>query len=215
MKEYHKIETIFKREEGGDHKLLHGEFRNEAVKQCANLTWEFTEKVDGTNIRIYWDRHRVQFGGRTDNAQLRVDLTAYLTEKFCTPEAEQVFEQKFGEKEVYLFGEGYGPKIQPHGGLYRDTVGLILFDVQVGSIYLKRKDIEEIAKDFGVEVVPVLLKGTINDAVEYVKKNKYSSLGNKQHELEGVVGRLKEEMFDRFGNRMIVKIKGRDFSNLT
>ena len=67
MKEYHKIETLYKREDSGKHKLLIGEFRNETVKQCKDLQWIFTEKIDGTNIRIHWDGHKIEFNGRTDN----------------------------------------------------------------------------------------------------------------------------------------------------
>lgn len=213
MKEYHKIDTLFKREETGKHNLIVGNFRSPAVEQCKDLTWVFTEKVDGTNIRVYWDGHKVQFNGRTDNAQLHPDLWKYLNDRFCTPEIEQIFEQTFGEKEVYLFGEGYGAGIQKGGG-YRQDKGFILFDVQIGGVYLKYEDLKGLADIFGVDVVPVLLEGSVSDAVDYVIDNKFSSIGDGTQPLEGVVGRLKEEMFDRFGNRMIVKIKREDFKDI-
>ena len=206
MELYHKIETLFKREDFGKHKLLIGEYRNPTVEQCKNLEWMFTEKIDGTNIRIYWDGHKVSFNGRTDNAQLHKDLFQYLHDTFCTSEVEQVFEQNFGEKEVYLFGEGYGAGIQKGGG-YRKDKSFILFDVKIDGYFLSHQDMQGIANIFEVDVVPVVLTGTIDEAIEYVKTNEFSVVGDGTQPHEGLVGRLKEEMFDRFGNRMIVKIK--------
>lgn len=112
MKEYPKIETVFERSVDGSKKLIEGKFRNETVHFLSDNPWVFTEKIDGTNIRIYWDGHKVTFGGRTDRANIPTDLVNYLNETFDTLEAEELFEQKFGDAEVILFGEGYGPKIQ-------------------------------------------------------------------------------------------------------
>lgn len=210
MKQYHKIPTLFAREENAQHRLIVGEYRSEAVEQVKDLKWIFTEKIDGTNIRIYWDGHKVHFNGRTDNAQLHKDLLLHIQAKFATPEIEQIFEQKFGEKEVYLFGEGYGAGIQKGGG-YSQEKSFILFDVQVGNVYLHYDDVCGLAEVFNVPVVPVLLRGTIQESIDYVIETELSGLGDGTQEFEGVVGRLEEEMFDRFGNRMIVKIKRRDF----
>lgn len=45
LKEYHKIETIFKRDDK-THKLKENEYRNETVEFLKDLEWEFTEKID-------------------------------------------------------------------------------------------------------------------------------------------------------------------------
>lgn len=208
MTEYNKIETVYERDVDGTKKLVEGKFRNETVEFLANNTWEFTEKIDGTNIRIYWDGHRITFGGRTDKANIPAHLVNKLTEIFLNEETEQLFEQKFGEKEVILFGEGYGVKIQ-NGGEYRPDVGFILFDVLIDDIYLSRESVEDIAKAFALEIVPIVLRGTIQEAVDFVKTNPSSTIGKAK--MEGVVGRPKVEMRDRRGNRVIVKIKYRDF----
>lgn len=137
MREYVKIETLFNRSEDGSKKLIEGDFRNETVKFLQDLPWQFTEKVDGTNIQVAWDGHRVSYGGRTERASIPAHLMNKLVELFGTAEAEQLFEQKFGETEVVLYGEGYGPKIQ-NGDAYREDVSFILFDVLVGNVWLKR-----------------------------------------------------------------------------
>ena len=116
-KEYHKIETLFERDMEGDKKLIEGKFRHPLIEFLQNCEWIFTEKVDGTNIRIIWDGHKVKFGGRTNNAVLPKDLLARLEELFGGEINEQIFEQAFGQKEVYLHGEGYGAGIQSGGKL--------------------------------------------------------------------------------------------------
>jgi len=110
-----------------------------------------------------------------------------------------------------LFGEGYGTKIQSVGSQYNlDGVDFILFDVQVSGMYLLRDGVEDIARCFGIAAVPVVLRGDIDDAIAYVRSKPMSTIGSAP--MEGLVGRLPEELFDRRGNRLIVKIKVRDFT---
>lgn len=210
MRTYEKIETLFERNITGTKKLIEGQFRNPTVEMCRNLVWDWTEKIDGTNIRVHWDGHSVIFGGRTESAQIPAPLVNRLNELFGGETNAQLFEQKFGENEVLLFGEGYGAKIQKGGGLYKpDGVDFILFDVMIGGLYLRRDAVEDIAQCFGIKVVPIVLRGNIDEAVAYVKSHPMSTIGAAM--MEGVVGRLPEELFDRRGNRLIVKVKVRDF----
>ena len=66
MIEYNKIETLYERDIEGTKRLIEGQYRNETVEFLKDVPWEFTEKIDGTNIRIHWDGHKVNYGGRTD-----------------------------------------------------------------------------------------------------------------------------------------------------
>jgi hypothetical protein len=53
MKEYHKIQTVFKRDPSNNYKtLLEGEFAIPEFGYLQDNEWVFTEKVDGTNIRV-------------------------------------------------------------------------------------------------------------------------------------------------------------------
>ena len=211
MKEYHKIETLFERDEKTK-KLIIGKFRNPTVEYLKDNVWVFTEKVDGTNIRVCWDGHTVSFAGRTDKAQIPTHLVNRLNELFGGETNEELFEQKFGENEVDLFGEGYGRKIQSCGSQYRDDVDFILFDVMINGNYQPREVVEDIAQFFGVDVVPIVLEGTLQQGIDYVLSNRKSLVAKNGAEIEGLVGRTKLETFDRTGNRNIVKIKYRDFN---
>ena len=210
MIEYPKIETPFKRDMEGSKKLIEGSFRDETVEYLKDAEWVFTEKVDGTNISVEWDGHAVHYHGRTERANIPSTIVNFLTKQFGEDVNEELFEQTFGEKWVILYGEGYGPKIQ-NGGLYRPEVSFILFDVYMpgSGIWLKRDAMEGVAKAFGVDVVPVIMRGTIQEAVDFVKCRPDSTMGTAK--MEGLVGKPAVDILDRMGNRVITKIKVKDF----
>lgn len=210
MKEYHKIETLFERDIATK-KLIIGKYRNSTVEFLKDAVWQFTEKVDGTNIRVHWDGHRVSFAGRTDKAQIPTHLLARLEKLFGGDVNEEMFEQIFGEKEVTLYGEGYGHKIQVNG--YIEGVDFILFDVFVGDLPLTRASVEGIAEALGIGVVPILFEGTLQDGIDYVKQHNKTRISGGFFDayMEGVVACPKVEVHDRLGNRVIVKIKYNDF----
>ena len=208
--EYHKIETPYERDVDGSKKLIEGKFRSKYIEQLSNGQWVFTEKIDGTNIRVCWDGHDFSFKGRTDKAQLPAGLVLRLQQLFLNDTMEEMVEQMFGDKEVMLIGEGYGAGIQAVGKEYiPDGQDFILFDVRVNGMYLDHDNVVEIAKALGLDMTPVVLTGTIDDAVKLVKANPVSLRGTCV--MEGVVGRLRYNMYDGRGNRMIVKIKCHDF----
>ena len=210
MKRYEKIEAVFCRDTNGTKRLILNNYRNPTVAYLKDNIWLFTEKVDGTNICDHWDGHKVEFGGRTDKTQIPGPLLSRLNEMFMTTEAEELFEQTWGDKEVILFGEGYGPKIQ-NGGEYRSDVSFILFDVLVGDNYQEREWVEKTAQMFNIDVVPIVLTGTIQDGINYVMKHPRSTMGTAM--MEGVVGRPMIELRDRRGERVIIKIKWEDFKH--
>ena len=211
MNEYTKIETIFERDMEGSKKLIEGKFRNETVEFLKDNQWICTEKIDGTNIGIVWDGHKVSYQGRTERAQIPAHLMNKLIEMFGGEINEELFEQKFGEMPVVLFGEGYGAKIQKGGGNYRSDVSFILFDVYLPeqNLWLKRDALEDIAKTFGVDIVPIVLTGTLQEAVDFVKQKPKSTIGSA--DMEGLVCKPAVDMLDRMGRRVIVKVKVRDF----
>lgn len=213
MQEYHKIDTIYLRGIEGSKKLIEGAYRSPTVEFLKDLPWVWTEKIDGTNIRVHWDGHRVEYGGRTDKAQIPMPLINKLVEYFGGEENAQIFEQNFGDNDVIIFGEGYGAKIQ-NGGSYTvdgKSVDFIVFDVMINGNYQERVNVAGIAIMFGLKIVPIVDIGTLDDAVAFVKGHPNSKLAFGDHEMEGLVCRPKVELLDRCGNRLIVKIKYRDF----
>lgn len=207
MKYYIKIDAIYKRDEKTKRTLV-GEYRDPAVEMLKDIKWIFTEKVDGTNIIVHWDGHKVEFGGRTEKAQIPAPLMKRLEELFSGHEMEEIFEQKFDDKEVYIYGEGYGNKIQNSD--YIDTTDFIIFDVLINDVWLERSAVEDIAKYFNCDVVPVIFEGTLDEGIEYVKQYNDSKVGTKPTKMEGLVARPKYELKNKMGKRIIAKIKWED-----
>lgn len=205
MKEYHKIHTVFKRDMESRRKtLVLGDFANEAFAYLADNLWEFTEKVDGTNIRVMVDAGGVAFGGKTDNAAIPAPLVNRLQERFLPQVA--LLAEMFPEG-ACLYGEGYGPKIQS-GGNYRHDQDVVLFDVKVRDWWLQRDAIEDVASKLGLDVVPVIGRGTLHDAISMVRDGFNSRWG--EFLAEGIVARPVVELRTRSGHRIITKLKHRD-----
>jgi ATP-dependent RNA circularization protein (DNA/RNA ligase family) len=206
MDEYHKIQSIFKRDEK-THRFIEGEWSTPEIGFLKDCDWEWTEKVDGTNIRVGWDGTAVELGGRTAAAQIPATLVVRLQSLLPA----SLFAANYADSPLVLYGEGYGAKIQKVGGNYKaDGVDFVLFDVQVGGYWLRRPDVEDVATKLGVAVVPVVGHGTIADAITMVKPGIKSRWGD--FPAEGLVLRTPDGLLDRRGTRIVTKLKTKDWA---
>lgn len=206
MKPYPKIQSVYKRESEKPFKMLEGQFSTPELEYLANNVWVWTEKVDGTNIRVHWDGEKVVLGGKSDNAQIPPFLLAKLQEMFPT----SLLQEAFGETIVTLYGEGYGAKIQKGGGNYlSNSVSFVLFDVLIDGWWLRRDSMLDVAEKLSVNVVPVVGNGTLYEMVEVAKAGFRSVWGD--FPAEGLVGKPLIELQDRQGRRILTKIKYKDF----
>lgn len=211
MKEYHKIQTVYKRDPATKHKtLLEGDFSLPEFGFLRNNEWVFTEKVDGTNVRVIFDGGEITFGGKTDRAQVPAVLMNRLNEKFLSKTDR--FREIFGDNRVCLYGEGYGAKVQKGGGKYRPDQDFVLFDVKIEEWWLQRHDVEDIAEKSGIDTVPVIGTGTLREMVEMARAGFKSQWGDFM--AEGVVARPAVELRSRNGERIITKIKYQDFGTI-
>jgi ATP-dependent RNA circularization protein (DNA/RNA ligase family) len=237
--EYPKIETIFNRD--SKFKVIDGEYRLQEFKNIKE--WCVTEKIDGTNVRIIYEPIRVVMGlsyeetlykcvgmqvrfcGRTDEADFHPDLLVYLQKTFTLEKLEKVFNSTGKEyPTVILFVEGYGPKIQS-GGNYRKDISVRLFDVFIvdgknplGGWWLEPENVDDVAMKLEVLTVPFLGEMTTEAAVDFVKTKSYSIVslvegGNPKNLMEGIVARTKPLLFTRRGERLVWKLKWRDFKH--
>lgn len=210
MSEYIKIQTLWLRDPATNHKtLLRGEWAKPEFQYLASALWVWTEKVDGTNIRVIWDGERVRFGGKTDAAQVPTPLLAHLMDVF-TP--ERLAAALKGP--LVLYGEGYGPKIQKGGGRYRDDPGFILFDALAVDTWLERGTVEEIAGALAIPVAPIIGSGSLWEAAAIVEDGYLSQIAKDPTlTAEGFVMRPAVELKNRRGERVIAKVKHNDFAS--
>jgi hypothetical protein len=220
VKEYHKIQTVFRRDPATKHKtLLDGVWSLPEFGYLASNEWVFTEKVDGTNIRVMCQarplmepdsQYSITFGGKTDAAQIPAFLVEKLQARFMLDEQRAKLAEIFPEG-ACLYGEGYGARIQKGGGNYRADQDFVLFDVKVGDWWLQREDVEDVAQKLGLDAVPILQRGTLHDMIAMVREGFDSTWGS--FPAEGVVARPATELKTRRGDRLITKIKHKDFAS--
>lgn len=221
--EYHKIETLYERDEK-THRLKPELILKNPIYGCLK-TWHWTEKIDGSNIRVMWDptqkfpesaKPALTFGGKSDNAQLHADLVKWLYENVSDGKLREVFP----ENRVVIYGEGYGAGIQKGGGDYSPTKKLIVFDVfvvdaansKLGGWWLNWDNTCGVAAKLGLASVPYFGEMTLEDATAMVRsgiKSRAAIVNSK--DAEGLVGRPLEALFDKKGHRLIVKLKTKDF----
>lgn len=218
--EYHKIETLFDRDE--NFSVITTKLRNPVY--ASFKTWHVTEKIDGTNIRVTLSEDgKVTFGGRTDNASLHADLVTHLHDTFTPEKMQSTFwipneKGQVQKTKAILYGEGYGAGIQK-GGNYRPTKSFRLFDVLVSDKWwLDWKNVEDVAQKLGIKTVPYLGEWTLDQIVANVQEGVPSNVALEENDdarfiAEGVVGRTLEPLFDRRGKRIILKLKTSDFKS--
>jgi hypothetical protein len=211
MKEYHKIQTLFKRNlESKRKEIIEGDWSLPEFELLQNLEWIWTEKIDGTNIRVMFDGSSVTFGGKTDNAQIPAKLVTHLQETFTLEKMQSAFGSE--PTEVCLYGEGFGAGIQK-GGNYRPDQHFILFDVKVSIYWLERHNVEDVANKLQITIVPIVGKGTLTEAISFAKTGYKSTIAaNQDYTAEGLIVKPKVELFNRKGDRILSKIKFCDFA---
>ena len=213
--EYPKIETLYNRDTQ-TFKVIPGELR---LPEFALVTeWLVTEKIDGTNIRILLDSDgTVQFRGKTDAAQIPPFLLDRLAEIFPAERVAAAFDP---ETYAVLFGEGYGAKIQKGGGNYCEGQSFRLFDVAVMGEdrvwWLNWADVEDVARKLGIHTVPVIARGiSLETAVWRLRYGLESLVARDErgalHPAEGIVARTEPLLFTRRGDRLMWKLKTKDF----
>lgn len=209
MSEYHKIETLYERDMA-TFKVKTGILKNPVYGIIKS--WRWTEKIDGTNIRVIFHNGQISFGGKTDNAQIHAELVKYLYATFTPSAMDAVFPDVIDtDALVVLYGEGYGAGIQKGGDL-SPTKKFILFDVRIGEWWLSHENVSDVAQKLGIDMVPDFGDMTLEEATDLVRSGFQSKLNGGIAKAEGLVGRPLEALFDKKGSRLIVKLKTQDFA---
>jgi hypothetical protein len=203
---YPKINTLYKRD-NKTFKIIQNEY-SEDYYSIIN-EWHVDEKIDGTNIRFCFDDNSVTFRGRTDNAELPRPLKTFLEETFTSDKLKEAFPNS-EPNSIVLFGEGYGEKIQS-GGDYRLGQGFILFDVKIGSLWLQRHNVHDIAIKLNVPSVPSYGIMKTQDIIDLVRSRPQSKCSINPKISEGIIART--DFLDRRGNRVMFKLKVCDYDN--
>ncbi len=226
--EYPKIDTLFIRDE----KFKVTQVLKDPATEIIGR-WLVTEKVDGTNLRIVFtpadDRPdcgdcgmglpcphtwgHVDIFTRTDAGQIPKFLRAKLEELFPVEKFYTAFpDNPF--KRIVLY-------IQKGGGNYRpDDTNFRVFDVLVTSKtgkswWLNWTDVQDVALRLGVSTVPVLGVLGIDTIVSEVRGGIKSIVAGQDSgtafQSEGIVARTDPYLLNQHGQRIVFKLKTKDF----
>ncbi len=221
--EYHKINALYNRwrkgfdpldtlptgKKFGDFK--DGEFACQEFEYLFNNQWVWSEKLDGTNIRIYvnWSEeygiHTFEVKGKADDSVIPKDLMDWIWNWIEIK--QKLIHETLPNKDTILYGEGIGKGIQKVGHCYGQQ-HFKLFDVYINGFWLKKEAVKDIASKINLDTVTTWT-GTIQDAIDKVKTLPKSIFGD--FTLEGYVGVPLIGLLDVQHRRIITKIKVCDF----
>lgn len=211
MREYPKTDNLFKRNPSNKSELILGKYTRPEFSIVS--AWDVTEKVDGTNVRLWFtSAGHVAYAGRTNDAtfsqvqhKFLSDLVASLTKKVHAKMAE------FELMQLVIFGELYGPRIQS-GGNYSDELGFKAFDMQVNDYtWLAPDSVRANCDEFGLDAVPSLGVMFTEDIVEMVIDGFPSTFArNVDYIAEGVIAKPLYNLYDQRGERVMFKLKHKD-----
>lgn len=174
-----------------------------------DTSWVVSEKVDGTNTRILWDGYHLSVKGRTNSSQLQGYQNTLLEE--LSQNGNYRFDETFGVKEVVIYGESFGGKIQ--GNPYNTDPQFKVFDIMIDGVWLQYEEVEDICNQLGLEMLPhSVIEGweTVMEAFFTLAEEK-SEAGEY---FEGLVAVPAHMPLTRLGERVITKIKVADFEEL-
>lgn len=216
-KTYCKINTLYKRDEKG--KIMLGDFSRPEFEYLHKLPWIAHEKIDGTNMSYYWNGHILEIHGKTENASIPPHLYKKMEELVTVEMMQKAFPLKYDENGneipmlVIIYGEGYGSKIQKGGGRYiSNDVNFRVFDVNIDGWWLEIENVQDICDKLNLEMAVPYGELTIEEAEKMVIKGFNSTISeDKTLIAEGLVLRPKVQLFNKRGERIMVKIKYCDY----
>lgn len=236
MHYYSKILAPFKREQSGQKYVTEGVWSKPEFELLKDINWSWTFKCDGTNVSLQWRGDKMTLDnikGHTDKSEFNQRTKDYFQSVFCTSEAETVFEDLYGEQNVNVilefcskdYNQNYG---HPDGYCY-------VIDVQNADTgkFWGKEAVQTFAERFGLDYTREMLIGTVSEAVQWVKiatstwnSSNYKISGSitlrngtvskvenpyGPYPIEGLVGRPVYELLDGNGERVITKVKCKDF----
>jgi len=184
-----------------------------ALPEFGNIKkWLVQEKIDGTNIRVKYPQFEVC--GRNEDSNIPKEIIDHIVRVIrIQDKMYSIFPpQEDGTyPSVWLFGEGYGPKIQKGGGNYRKDAGFILFDVVINGSWLSQESVKDISEKLGIPYAPIIGIMTEQEIVEYVKLKPLSLCSVTPQEIEGVICRPEPLLLQRNGDPLMMKLKCKEF----
>jgi len=211
---YEKIKSPFIKDEN---------FKNtsELAQKLPRGNWKKFEKVDGTNIRIIFDnidelgKRHVYVGSKNNILNYDDKNSQYYLNCLTNININKLIKY-FQDipNIIVIYGEGYGQGIQK-GGIYSLSKDFAVFDIVIGNTYQDYEYINKVCVDNQLYQVPY-----VEDVEELTYFECMDSLKKFQNTLilngnggkpEGLIYKFEPVLFNKYHERLIFKIKFKDF----
>lgn len=185
----------------------HEIYRSTALMYLRHSDWCYKRKLDGENQRVWWNGEQVVWNGKSNAYNCKQDWVDYMNNTF----QEELFEEIFGrDRDVMLYGERMGQKVQENE-LGLDHTEFILFDVCVNGQFLGQDAINEIGHRLGINTCFDFMQGADMLYVDTLDNLILACERGDFKDWEGIVAQPMIELRDQKGERIVTKIKTRDY----
>ncbi len=169
-----------------------------------------TEKVHGTNSRVGSIEGEFMAGShglrrkRPEDDKFEANLYWY---PLSLPPVRSLLENLATQhKQVVLFGEIYGSKIQSLDYGHKGSMGYRAFDLLVDGKYLNWTDFVAICREYGVERVPIVASIPFHlDTIKTHSEGNTLLMDDNPHIREGLVVKPLQERRDPKTGRVVLK----------
>lgn len=167
------------------------------------------EKIHGTSANLaYGAKGLSLFAGGASMSE--------FAKLFDTALLEAVFEIIAPDRDMTVYGEAYGGKMQGMSGTYGDKLRFVVFEVQVGYCWLDVPKAESVALCLGLDFVPYRVVSTdieVLNAEMHRPSEQAVKCGITEPKMrEGIVLRPLIELTKNNGARVIAKHKNEEFA---
>ncbi len=169
-----------------------------------------TEKIHGTLCRLGSIEGELMAGSKSLRRKRPAD-DAFASSIYWFPfslEPVRALIEKLGQehRQVILFGEVYGSKIQSFHYGYKGKLGFRVFDLMIDGHYLNWSELVALCRQAGVETVPVVANIPFSLAeVKRYSEGKTMLMQEQPHIREGVVVKPLQERNDPKLGRVVLK----------
>lgn len=183
--------------------------------------WIKTEKIDGTNIRIIITKPK-EDGSRElliGSRKLILNEEDKGSKQYldCLKDINmnKLLEYfKDVDSTIIIYGEGYGAGVQK-GGIYSKEKNYRVFDIRIGRAYQDFKYVKKVCINNQLNLVPIVSvvdKINYQECLESLRCFENTLINDGDGGIpEGLVYKFEPVLLNKYGERLIFKIKRKDF----
>ena len=195
--------------------FIEGDFSIPEFGYLLDNEWEWTEKLDGTNLRIIYSPEDggIELRGKKDGSDIPKGIEEWM-DGWLESNASAV-RMAFGSATtpVYMYLEGVGPKINRGRNPFRSHYEAVLLDVRIDGWWLDRPALKDLANEFNLDRPTSFGIMSLKRAIELISNGPLfeSPMGDGGVQMEGIVGTPRYGLWSRNKKRIITKLKYCDF----